>query len=321
MNARLVVFAVAAGALLLSWCASFVLWRAAERGDEIMQLEPRAFGSLEVVAVGTGTAWENPSRRGPCIAVGAGEEVWLVDAGRGVAEGLRAAAIPVTQPGTVLLSSLMPENTAGIDDLLETAFRQGRATPLRLVGPAGTRAFAQALVQANAAGAAALVEQLGLDPAGATIEVTEVTGDWREDHEGLALRATALPDGPLPALAWGFQRNANRVVITGAGWGNDALADFADGAALLVHEAVFIPTAEDAENAGIELDLEQLDRERALHTSLNDVGDLAQRARVRALALVRLRPPPLYAFRFETIVGRSFDGTVLVPSDGDTIWP
>ena len=56
MNIRLAVFAVAGAALLLSWCASFALWRAAERGDEIMQLEPRSFGPLEVVAVGTGTA-------------------------------------------------------------------------------------------------------------------------------------------------------------------------------------------------------------------------------------------------------------------------
>jgi hypothetical protein len=229
VNVRILVFAVAGGALLLSWCASFVLWRAAERGDEIMQLEARAFGPLEVVAVGTGTAYENPTRRGPCIAVGAGDEVWLVDTGRGVAEGLRAAAIPVAQPKTVLLTSLLPENTTGLDDLLLTGLRQGREQPLRLIGPRGTLEFARALQRAHAPAAAALAEQLALDPAGATFEVVEADSSFREERAGLTITAGEIPGGPLPGLAWSFQRNANRIVVAGTGWGTDALVAFSDG--------------------------------------------------------------------------------------------
>lgn len=321
MNIRLFFFAIAGGALLLSWCASFVLWRAAERGDEIIQLEPRVFGPLEVVAIGTGTAYENPTRRGPCIAVGAGQSLWLVDAGRGIAEGLRAAAIPVVQPTTVLLTSLLPENTTGLDDLLLTGFRQGRSQPLRLIGPPGTQVFARALERAHAGAVAALADSLGLPAAGATFDVLETLGDFREEQGQITLSAAEIPGGPLPGLAWSFQRNAHRVVVAGTGWGVDALVAFADGASLLVHEAVFIPTAEDAENAGIELDLAPLDRERPLHVSINDIGPIAQRARVSALALVRLRPPPLYDFRFKTIVGRRFDGDVLVPEDSEDVWP
>jgi ribonuclease Z len=321
VNVRILVFAVAGGALLLSWCASFVLWRAAERGDEIMQLEARAFGPLEVVAVGTGTAYENPTRRGPCIAVGAGDEVWLVDTGRGVAEGLRAAAIPVAQPKTVLLTSLLPENTTGLDDLLLTGLRQGREQPLRLIGPRGTLEFARALQRAHAPAAAALAEQLALDPAGATFEVVEADSSFREERAGLTITAGEIPGGPLPGLAWSFQRNANRIVVAGTGWGTDALVAFSDGAALLVHEAVFIPTAADAENAGIELDLARLDRERVLHVSINDIGAIAQRARARSLALVRLRPPPLYDFRFKTIVGQTYEGKVLIPEDNEPLYP
>jgi len=321
MNMRISLFAIAGGALLFSWIASFVLWRAAERGDEIMQLEPRDFGVLEVVAIGTGTAYENPTRRGPCIAIGSGQTVWLVDVGRGVAEGLRNAEIPIVQPGTVLLTSLLPENTTGLDDLLMTGFRQGRSEPLRVIGPPGTAELARSIEQAHAYGAATLAEQLALAPAGATFEVLEVDGDFREEVEGLTIESGIIPGGPLAALAWSFQQGSSRVVITGTGWGEDALVEFADRAALLVHEAVFIPTAQDAENAGIELNLQQLDRERELHTSINDVGPLAQRARVGAVAIVRLRPPPLYDFRFRLIVGRNYDGDVLVPEDGDTIWP
>ena len=72
-------------------------------------------------ALGTGGGYENPDRRGPALALGLGADVVLVDAGRGVAEGLRAAQIPVAQPRLVVLTSLLPENTVGLDDLLQTA--------------------------------------------------------------------------------------------------------------------------------------------------------------------------------------------------------
>ena len=127
--------------------------------------------------------------------------------------------------------------------------------------------------------------------------------------------------GPIPALAWSFQDAAQRVVIAGSSWDPDAIIAFAKDAALLVHEAVFIPTAEDAVNAEVELDIAQLDLERPMHVSINEIGRVAQRARVEELALIRLRPPPLYTFRFQSIVGRSFDGEVVIPADGETIWP
>ena len=40
------------------------------------------------------------------------------------------------------LSSLLPENTVGLDDLLLTGWLDGREAPLRVVGPAGTAEFA-----------------------------------------------------------------------------------------------------------------------------------------------------------------------------------
>ena len=59
---------IAALALLMSWCASFVLYRAAERGEEVMQLQPREFEGMQVVAVGTGAG-----RTGLPVGVGVRE--------------------------------------------------------------------------------------------------------------------------------------------------------------------------------------------------------------------------------------------------------
>jgi len=321
VNGRIALFAVAAGAMLMSWCASFVLWRAAERGEDVMPLPVRDFSALEVITVGTGSAFENPERRGPSVALGDGEAVWLVDAGRGVAEGLRAAAIPVSQPGTVFLTSLLPVNTVGLDDLLMLGFRQGRTQPLRLIGPPGTQAFASALEQAYEGAANALAQQLALPPEGARIEALEVDETFSETIGGWTARASVLQGGPTPALVWGFEGTGRKLVVAGSSWDPEEVIRFSQGADLLVHEAVFIPTEEDARNAELELDIAKLDRERPLHVSINDIGAIAQEAGVDELALIRLRPPPLYNFRFKSIVSRNYDGTVSIPEDGESIWP
>ena len=62
-----------------------------------------------------------------------------------------------------------------------------------------------------------------------------------------------------------------------------------------------------------------LAREGALHTRLEDVGGLAARAGVGQLVLVRLRPPPVYAFQYRRLVAESYPGPVSVPDDGEEL--
>ncbi len=50
---------------------------------------------------------------------------------------------------------------------------------------------------------------------------------------------------------------------------------------------------------------------------MEDIGDQARRAGVTALALVRLRPPPVFEVQVSGIVAEDFDGTILIPEDGD----
>ncbi|HME70944.1 MAG TPA: hypothetical protein VKM54_13905 [Myxococcota bacterium] len=284
----------------------------------VAALDPRGFTSLSLVVVGSGGAHENPERRGPCIAVGFGPRIVLVDAGRGAAEGLRAAGIPVDQPDTVYLTSLLPENALGLDDILLTGWLAPRKKPLRLVGPEGTREFAASLERAYARGARALSEGLGLPPEGARFEALEIGDGFSDERDGLAVRAALLPGGPLPALAYRAEAGGHAVVISGTGFGDEAVVTLARGASVLVHEALHRPSLDAAIEAGGE-DSGRLRREGELHTPLETAGALASRAGVRTLVLVRLRPPPLFAWQFEHAAGKSFAGEVIVASDGDEI--
>jgi ribonuclease BN (tRNA processing enzyme) len=321
MNVRLTLYGLVAAVLVVSWLSTCVIYRAAEIGELVGPIEAREFQELTVIAVGSGGGYENPERMGPSIAVGWSSQILLVDAGRGVAEALRTAKIPIAQPQILLFSSLLPENTVGLDDLLLTGMRAPRTQPLRVIGPTGTRELVDGLLAAHGAGIAAEVRSLGLPPEGATIEVLEVEDGWSEELDGLRITAGALSGGPLEALAWRFEWRARRVVVATTGWAPDALVEFARGAHLLVHEAVYLPNPDELEDAGVIADPERLRLEAGLHTSILDVGGLASRAGVPSLALVRMRPPPFFTVQVTSLVGKSYDGKVIIPDDGEEIEP
>ncbi len=241
MNFRLAIYAVAAVLLGLSWSSACIIYRAAEMGARVAPLEEREFQDLTVIAVGTGSAYENPVRRGPCTALGLGSQVILVDVGRGVAEGLRLAKIPLTQPDTILLTSLMPENTLGLDDLIFTGWLTPREHPLRVIGPPGTSELTLGLLDGYRRGIEVGRQALGLPALGIALEVYEVEDQWQELRDGLRFSSGALSGGPLPALAWRFEHEQTSVVVGGTGWAPEDLVEFAGGADMLVHEAVYIP--------------------------------------------------------------------------------
>jgi ribonuclease BN (tRNA processing enzyme) len=278
-------------------------------------LGPRSFPAPTVVFVGTGGSYANPLRRGPALAFGAGGDVVLLDVGRGAAEGLRAAQIPAAQLRAVLLTSLLPENTVGLDDVLFAGWLEPRTGTLRVLGPPGTRALVAGIAAAHRAGAEAQGAAIGLPDAGARLEAVELADDARFEEGSLRVRAAALPGGPLPALAYRLEVGAASVVGVGAAWGADALVELARGANLLVHEAHFADSVEMAIEAGAS-EPERLRREAALRTPLAEAGARATRAGVGALALVRLRPPPLFEFQARRGVGSGFRGRIFVPEDG-----
>jgi ribonuclease BN (tRNA processing enzyme) len=322
MDGKLIFLGLVLGILILAWIAAGVLWRAAEMAEIVAPLDKRTAVELEVVAVGTGNEYENPERLGPSTAIVAGETVVLVDAGRGIAEALRNAKIPVDQPGLVVLTNLLPLNTLGLDDLLFTGWLAPRTAPLRVVGPTGTRALIESLEAAHAAGRDALGAGLALPAEGARIEVQEVGDGHAEEIGPLRIEARALPGGPLPTLAWRFSKGEHRVVVSGSGWGREELASFAANADALVHEAAYLPTPEELAGTGAEVPHpERLALEAKLHTSILDVGDLAREAQALRLVLVRLRPPPFFELQVRSLVANDYEGEIVVPEDGEVVYP
>ena len=225
-------------------------WRFDRVTAGFLPLEPRAFERLTVVALGTAAAGEDhaPPRhvdRGGRAA----RTVVLVDAGRGVAEALRAAKIPPSQPDAVLLTSLLPENTVGLDDLLAAGLARGPA-----------RAAARARSARHRGARAARGRRRSQRGASSRARARSATTPRRprsrrsrsrtarsETLGALALRAGALAGGPLPALAWRIEAGGRSAVVGGTGWDGAALEELARGANLLLHDANHVPTPEEAQ--------------------------------------------------------------------------
>jgi len=321
MTARLVLYGILAAVMAVSWASSCVIYRAAEIGDLVAPLDPRDFRTLEAVVVGSGSGYENPERMGPAIAVGWEKRLLIVDAGRGVAESLRRSQLQLSQIETILLTNLLPENTVGIDDLLLTGWRDPRRQPLRVYGPAGTAALCESILRTFAVGIEAEGRARGLPAEGARLVGFDVDPGFYVELDDLAITASDLPGGPLPALAWRFERGGYSLFVAGAGWAPDAVIEAANGVDYLFHEAVVLPDPDEAEEAGITIDPELIRLESRLHTTLNDVGGIAERAKAKNLVLVRMKPPPFYNFQIIGAVQQSYSGGIVVAADGDEIQP
>jgi len=324
MRGRLIILATGVFALVASVFAIWATWRYQKLAQDVAWLDDRSFETLTLVTVGTGSAYENPNRLGPATAVGLGTRIALVDAGRGVSEALRRCSIRTSQPEALYLTSLLPENTVGIDDLLLTGWLASRTRPLRLVGPRGTRALADAIRAAQGPAVDALARELALPAAGAALEVVEAEPGWSETRDdGMVARAGDAGARPLASLAWRFERPAGAgaaalaLVVTGAGPAPDPVSELARGAGLLVTEGFFRAPV-DAVIAAGDPDAERLRREADLHLATADAGALAERAGVPLLVLTRLRPPPMFAEQFLTSVQERYRGHAVVADDCDS---
>jgi ribonuclease BN (tRNA processing enzyme) len=318
---RLLILTLGAVSLLVGLFFSCQIWRYNDLAEGIAWLEDRGFERETLIAIGTGGAAENPHRNGPATAIGVGKRIVLVDAGRGVADGLRQCQIPVAQPDTVLLTSLLPENTLGLDDLLLTGWTATpRKQPLRLLGPPGTRARAEAIVAAYGQSIDALAAARGVAADGARLEVVEIADGYREERDGFVLRAGAVGDVPQPSLAYRFEANDVGIVVAGTNPDPEKLAAFAKGAHLIAAEGFHAESVTLAEKANAP-DIDRLKREATLHMPLQEFGKIGMDARVPMLVVTRLQPPPLFEAQYETAVGETYRGRVVIAGECTEITP
>jgi ribonuclease Z len=265
---------------------------------------------MQVVLLGTGFPRPDPERAGPATAAVVGEKVFVVDAGRGVVLRLAAAELPLKSVRAVFLTHLHSDHTAGLPDLFNTSWVFGRYAPLELYGPKGTKKLADAMLKFFAEDIHIRRDLTEKHPgAGATINTHIVREGVVYQDEDVKVTAFAVDHKPVePAFGYRFDAAGRSVVISGDTRPSDNLVRFAQGADVLVHEAMlpeYLDTIDQPDVAA---------RLKSYHTTPEEAGQIAQRAGVKLLVLTHLVPGKDEA-TFRERAAKHFKGRIVVGRD------
>lgn len=248
----------------------------------------------QIVMLGTGTPIPDPDRAGQAIAIVVDSVAYLFDAGTGVVRRAAAAgrngvkafapASPKAQPSPrfdrVFLTHLHSDHTLGLADVIFTPWIQGRAAPLDIYGPPGTKQLVKGILDGNAEDIDERTHSSGGPSAnGWNSVVHEIAeGEVFKDSR-ITVTAFAVPHADWKyAFGYRIQTPDRTIVISGDKRPNDVLVKQCNGCDVLIHEVY--------SNSGFATlpKLRQIYHAHA-HTSATEVGDIATLAKPKLLIL------------------------------------
>ena len=289
---------------------------------------------LHVGLCGAGSPLPDPERSGPCVAVVAGERIYVVDAGSGSSRNLGRMRLPQGQIAGILLTHFHSDHIDGLGELLMQRWVNGGHTlPAPLHGPEGVEEVAAGFNQAYAQDSVYRTAHHGEDivpPSGAGARAVPFAqpapgeGVKVVDDGELTITAFAVDHAPVrPAVGYRFDYKGRSVLVSGDTAKSDNLARFARGVDLLAHEALspelVALLTEGARSAGRPR-LEKITTDILdYHASPVEAAEIARDAGAKELLFYHIVPPlvlPTMEEIFVEGVADRYSGPVTVGTDG-----
>ena len=139
--------------------------------------EVRADSDFKVTLIGTGSPIPRPDRFGPSTLFEAGDQKFLIDAGRGAPVRLWQVRVPPGKIDVLFLTHYHSDHTSGIPDLWLTGWLPApyaqRKTPFHVIGPTGAKVLMENLEKAYALDIKIRIEDEKLPPEGIAVKVDE----------------------------------------------------------------------------------------------------------------------------------------------------
>lgn len=266
-----------------------------------------------VTLLGTGCPQVHPHRFGPASLVQAEGQSFLVDCGSGVTQRMAAAGLSGARLDALLLTHLHSDHLVDLYQLVISSWHQGRDRPQRIFGPAGTRDFALAVMEAwRKERELRIAWECRPSTAGLELEITELEDGLIFEADGLRISAFEVDHGPVkPAFGFLFETREARVAFSGDTTVCDRLVSAARGVDLLVHECFIhrhmaerrMPSAQGLANVA------------AYHTLSSEVGKVATRAGAGMLLLNHFVPVEFDRDALLREVATDFAGPVVIGED------
>jgi ribonuclease BN (tRNA processing enzyme) len=246
------------------------------------------------------------------------DQLYIVDCGDGVAHQLAMADASLEALRHVFITHHHSDHNADYGNLLLLSWASGLRTRVDTWGPPPIEKITRLFFEMSAYDIDVRIADEGRVPLVPLVHVHELREPGLVMQDDKVKATCALVRHPLvaPAFAYRFDTSDRSIVISGDTARSDNLIKLAEGADVLVHEALYVPAVDRlVARVGNAATLRKhlLDS----HTSVEDCGRIAAAAGVKTLVLSHFVPPddPLITeqmwsdaarahFRGEIVVGR-----------------
>lgn len=297
-------------------------WLLEQVATAVLQQAPPMieFDGLQVFMCGTSSPLPAPDRAQACVAILAGESLYLVDAGAGSAQVASLAGLPLQRLEAIFLTHFHSDHIAAVPEFNLNSWVAGRPEPLSVIGPAGVAEVVDGLNAAYRLDQTYRVAHHGaelLPPDLGVMQSNLMEGGTALVFGDLTVTSIVVNHDPVhPAVAYRFDYQGRSVVISGDAIVNQELIDAAADADLMLQDTLSLPIIKTLEAVSAGTRMENIFHDiQDYHAHADDLTAFVEQSGVRQLAVYHLVPPPSNAL-FEKIYSRDLPDGTIVTEDG-----
>lgn len=244
----------------------------------------------------------------------------VVDCGLGVTHALVGQGMELRDLSLIFITHLHADHYLELGALIHTAWTSGRKAPIDIYGPAGLAAYWTNFVEAMRDDIDLRISDDGRMDIRDLVRFHAVDAGEVMARDGLVVHAVRTQHPPMvDCFAYSFRTSQTHVVCSGDTAPLPALAEFARGADLLIHEAMLIEALpalmEKLGDTGGKLKARLL----RVHSPAQEAAAIATKAGVKALAFSHLIPsddPNITEDHWRDAARGHYDGPLHIGRDG-----
>ena len=254
----------------------------------------------------------------PANLVVVNDTPFVIDCGMGVSRQLASAGVPLASVKYILISHHHSDHNLEYGNLVYNAWAAGLSSPIHSFGPKGLEAMTRTYWELNKFDVETRIDDEGRpDPRKLLIAKDIVEEGVVLQTADVKVTAFRTPHPPImDNFAYKFETPDGVIVFSSDTAYNPKLAEFAKGADVLVHEALYVPWV-DRLVARVKIGATLKKHLLESHTAVEDVGKIAAAAGVKVLVLSHLVPGDLDVTDDTWNEGakKNFSGRIIVARD------